>query len=82
MITEPVETPVTNPVDASTVAIAPSALLHEPAPYIEVVLSRSTVVVAHIGLTPMIVPATGKGLTVIVCEAVAVQPDPLVPVTV
>ena len=45
------------------------------------VLDKLTVVDGHIGLTPVIMPLVGIGLTAIVCDAVALQPV-VVPVTV
>jgi len=70
IVAVPEATPVTTPL-VFTVAVAGEDELHEPSPT-EAARVSVTVVPAHIGDVPLIAPAMGNGLTVIVRVAFAV----------
>ena len=67
----PDETPVTNPVDASTVAVAVLALVHTPP---DVALESNVVAPAHTCVVPVIAATTGNALIVTVVVTELVQP--------
>jgi hypothetical protein len=72
IVVVPDATPVTTP-DALTVATDAEEELHTPPP---AVLARAVVDPAQTVAVPVMVPAEGAALTVIVCVAVAVPPLP------
>ena len=74
MIAVPALTPVTNPVEAFTVATAVALLLHIPpvSPLLVYVTALGAPI--QIGVAPLTVPAFAFGLTVTNCDVVAVQP--------
>jgi len=72
MDTDPPATPVTIPVEPSTVAILALLLLQVPPGF---VLLKIMVALTHTDVAPLIVPALSPGFTAIVAWAVA-MPHP------
>ena len=70
MLAVPVVMPVTSPV-LSTVAIAVLLLVQVPAPKLPA-SDRVVMLPAHTVIEPLIVPASGNGLTVTVAKVLAV----------
>ena len=69
----PADTPVTIPVDASTVATEGEPLVHVPP---AVVFARVVVVPTHADVIPVMTVNTGGAFTVSDCCAVTVPPQP------
>ena len=72
MVAEPAETPVTNPVDGFTVAIAPLLVVHVPPVFPFVV--NCVVPPVHIFCVPLKVPAFGGVVTVTKTSSLTEQP--------
>jgi hypothetical protein len=79
MVPVPAATPVTTPVDASTVAMLVAELLHVP-PLVPVV-DKVMLVPKQAVLLPVIVSARGIGRTPIETVLVVEHPEAFVPVT-
>ena len=72
IVAEPAETPYTTPVAGLTVATPVALLLHAPVPPLNVLFDKPVVEPTQTDVVPVIVPATGNGLTVILIVAVSV----------